>query len=113
MTKVKITQDLRRDDGTGWQVGEVDGWQVAREFVRPLESVDPETGIFIYAPGPAISGPWCYNVIGFTTRPEWPEYPQYDGNCGHVARSDGSTQPVRLFGRTLFVTPNGTENWTH
>ena len=75
MTKVQITQDLRRDDGTGWQVGEVDGWQVAREFVRPLESFDSEAGSFTYAPGPAIPGPWCYNVTGFTTRPDWPEHP--------------------------------------
>lgn len=113
MTKVKITKDLRRYDGTGWQIGDADGWLVTREFVHLIESADPEAGGFIYAPGPAIPGPWCYDVTGFTTRSDWPEHPNYDGNCGHVARRDGSTQPVRMFGRKLFVTPRGTEDWTH
>lgn len=113
MTRVRIVQDLRRPDGTGWQVGEINGWRVAREFARVLEDYDPATGVFTYEPGPATPGPWCYNITGFSTRPEWPEHPQYDGNCGHVECSDGSTRPVRMYGRKLFVTRAGTEHWSH
>lgn len=113
VSAVHITRDLRRPDGTGWQQGVKDGWHVAREFAREVLAYDADTMAFTFAPGPAEPGPWCYNVTGFTNRPDWPTHPDFDGNCGHVARADGTTSPVRMFGRKLFVTPRGTENWSH
>ena len=113
MKDVRITKDHRHIDGTGWQSGEWQGFAVHREWARKVIGYDPETTTFTYAPGPATPGAWCFNVTGFSSRADWPEHPSYDGNVGHVERADGSTVPVRMYGRKLFVTPRGTEAWSH
>ena len=111
--QVEITKDLRHADGQGWQVGEREGWHMSREFAREIAGFDPEECRVTYADGPATPGPWCYQISGFTTRPDWPLSPGDADNCAHVLRSDGTTQPVRMYGRKLFVTPNGTTRWRH
>lgn len=112
MNGVTLIADYRRPDGTGWQTGVKDGFRLHREWARTFEGMDPETGAFLYS-GPARPGRWCYNVTGFTNRADWPMHPQYDCNVGHVETHDGRTAPVRMYGRKLFVTPRGTECWSH
>jgi hypothetical protein len=111
--KVEIIKDLRHADGQGWQVGCLNGWYMTREFARTIVDFDPEACRVTYADGPATPDPWCYQISGFTMRPDWPLTPGDVDNCAHVLRSDGTTQPVRIYGNKLFVTPEGTENWTH
>ncbi len=112
MKDVRVTKDHRRIDGTGWQSGEWQGFAVHREWARTVISYNSETGDLRLSEK-AKPGPWRFNVTGFTDRADWPSHPTYDCNVGHVERVDGSTVPVRMYGRKLFVTPRGTEAWSH
>lgn len=113
MKSVSIIADYRREDGTGWQVAVKDGYRVHREWAKPFHGFDPQTMRPIYGPEPATPGKWLYNVTGFTRRADWPMHPMDDCNVGHVETHDGRSQPVRMYGRKLFVTPRGTEAWMH